>query len=104
MHFSPALSPALRRTTRLALVSCGLIALLAGCGGDSVTAVAQRVAVSASPNGIAVRAADGAVSVLANDFQDARGVAVDAPRHQLYAIDRAPGTGGTSYVRIFPLN
>ncbi|MFM0085963.1 hypothetical protein PQR46_03340 [Paraburkholderia sediminicola] len=214
MHFSPALSPALRRTTRLALVSCGLIALLASCGGDSVTAVPQRVAVSASPNGIAVRAADGAVfitddqsngvlsspdghtfahyatvpvvagqanslsqlsfaeagalmierfgfgtasavfsitgvdtivplsgpnparrrlglisigaggtlytkcnttglfriapdgtiSVLANDFQDARGVAVDAPRHQLYAIDRAPGTGGTSYVRIFPLN
>ncbi|SOF01181.1 hypothetical protein SAMN05446635_9269 [Burkholderia sp. OK233] len=104
MRCSPALSPALRRTTRLALVSCGLIALLAACGGDNVTAVPQRVAVSASPNGIAVRAADGAVSVLANDFQDARSVAVDAPRHQLYAIDRAPSTGSTSYVRIFPLN
>ncbi|MEA3083302.1 MAG: hypothetical protein QOC89_999 [Paraburkholderia sp.] len=31
-------------------------------------------------------------------------VAVDAPRHPLYAIDRAGSTGGTSYVRIFPLN
>ncbi|CAB3697905.1 hypothetical protein LMG24238_03470 [Paraburkholderia sediminicola] len=63
MRFSPALSPALRRSTRLALVSCGLIALLASCGGDSVTAVPQRVAVSASPNGIAVRAADGALFI-----------------------------------------
>ncbi|MGQ7934925.1 hypothetical protein [Paraburkholderia sp. D1E] len=63
MRFSPALSPALLRTTRLALVSCGLIALLAGCGGDDVTAVPQRIAVSASPNGIAVRAADGAVFI-----------------------------------------
>ena len=63
MRFSSALSPALRRSTRLALVSCSLIALLAGCGGDSVTAVPQRVAVSAAPNGIAVRAADGAVFI-----------------------------------------
>ncbi|MFM0609046.1 hypothetical protein PQR05_31395 [Paraburkholderia sediminicola] len=63
MRFSPALSPALLRTTRLALVSCGLIALLAGCGGDDVTAVPQRIAVSASPNGIAVRAADGALFI-----------------------------------------
>jgi hypothetical protein len=49
-------------------------------------------------------APDGTISLLANDFQDARGVAVDAPRHLLYAIDRAGSTGGTSYVRIFPLN
>jgi len=63
MRFSPYFSPALLRTTRLALVSCGLVALLAGCGGDDVTAVPQRVAVSASPNGIAVRAADGAVFI-----------------------------------------
>jgi DNA-binding beta-propeller fold protein YncE len=49
-------------------------------------------------------AQDGTISVVANDFQDARGVAVDAPRGRLYAIDRAGSTGGTSYVRIFPLN
>jgi hypothetical protein len=56
-------SPALLRTARLALVSGGLIAVLAGCGGDNVAAVPQRVAVSAAPNGIAVRAADGAVFI-----------------------------------------
>jgi DNA-binding beta-propeller fold protein YncE len=59
---SPAL-PALLRTARLALVSCGLIALLAGCSGNEVTAAPQRVVLSASPNGIAVRAADGAVFI-----------------------------------------
>jgi hypothetical protein len=49
-------------------------------------------------------APDGTISVLANDFQDARGVAVDAPRGRLYAIDRAASASGTSYVRSFPLN
>ncbi|MFM0124340.1 MULTISPECIES: NHL repeat-containing protein [unclassified Paraburkholderia] len=56
-------SPAWRRTTCLAFVSLGLIAALAGCGGDEITATPQKVAVSASPNGIAVRAADGAVFI-----------------------------------------
>ena len=32
------------------------------------------------------------------------GHSADAPRHLLYAIDRAPSTGDTRYVRIFPLN
>ncbi|HEY4298452.1 MAG TPA: hypothetical protein VGM85_18410 [Paraburkholderia sp.] len=49
-------------------------------------------------------APDGTVSVTANDFQDARGVAVDAPRGKLYVIDRAGSAGGSSYVRIFPLD
>ncbi|MFM0391629.1 hypothetical protein [Paraburkholderia phytofirmans] len=49
-------------------------------------------------------APDGTISVLANDFQDARGVAVDTPRSKLYAIDRAASASGTSYVRSFPLN
>jgi DNA-binding beta-propeller fold protein YncE len=49
-------------------------------------------------------APDGTISVLANDFQDARGVAVDAPRGRLYAIDRAASASGTSYVRSFPRN
>ena len=49
-------------------------------------------------------AQDGTISVVANDFQDARGVAVDTPRGRLYAIDRPVSSGGTSYVRIFPLN
>lgn len=56
-------SPPWQRTTRLALVSLGLIAALAGCGGDEVTVVPQKIAVGASPNGIAVRAADGAVFI-----------------------------------------
>ncbi|MFM0673016.1 hypothetical protein [Paraburkholderia sediminicola] len=56
-------SPAWRRTTRHAFVSLGLIAALSGCGGDEITAVPQKITVSASPNGIAVRAADGAVFI-----------------------------------------
>lgn len=62
-RFSPVFSPALRRAAGISLVTCVLSAALAGCGGDSITAVPQRVAVSASPNGIAVRAADGAVFI-----------------------------------------
>ncbi|CAB3766817.1 hypothetical protein [Paraburkholderia humisilvae] len=34
-------------------------------------------------------AADGAVTQIANDFHDARGVALDETRHLLYVIDRA---------------
>ncbi|MFC6313352.1 hypothetical protein E2553_32195 [Paraburkholderia dipogonis] len=48
--------------------------------------------------------ADGTISLLANDFQDARDVAVDTPRGKLNAIDRAASASGTSYVRSFPLN
>ncbi|WGS53070.1 hypothetical protein LFL96_33405 [Paraburkholderia sp. D15] len=57
------LSSSLHRTTRLAAVTLGLIAALAGCGGDNVNFVPQRIAVNAAPNGIAVRAADGAVFI-----------------------------------------
>jgi hypothetical protein len=55
-------------------------------------------------SGLCRIAPNGTISVLANDFQDARGVAVDAPRGRLYAIDRAAGASGTRYVRTFPLN
>jgi DNA-binding beta-propeller fold protein YncE len=48
-------------------------------------------------------APEGTVSVIANDLQNARGVAVDVLRGRLYVIDRASHTGGTSYLRIFPL-
>jgi hypothetical protein len=48
-------------------------------------------------------APDGTVSVLATDFQDARGVAIDTARHVLYAVDRGPSSGGTSYVRRFSI-
>jgi DNA-binding beta-propeller fold protein YncE len=46
---------------------------------------------------------DGTVSVLANDLQNARGVAIDKLRSRLYVIDRASHNGSTSYLRIFPL-
>lgn len=49
-------------------------------------------------------APNGTVKILANDFQDARGVAVDASRFRLYVVDRARSAGGTSSVRAFPLN
>lgn len=49
-------------------------------------------------------APDGTVKLLANDFQDARGAAVDTSRLKLYVIDRATAAAGTSYVRTFPLN
>jgi DNA-binding beta-propeller fold protein YncE len=54
-------------------------------------------------SGLCEIAPDGTVRVLSNDFQTARGVAVDARHHLLYAIDRGPSAGGTSYMRTFPL-
>jgi len=54
--------------------------------------------------GLCQIAPDGSVKVLANDFQDARGVAVDRLRLRLYVIDRTTTAGGTSYLRTFPLN
>ncbi|GAB2916733.1 hypothetical protein GCM10027093_64070 [Paraburkholderia jirisanensis] len=45
---------------------------------------------------------DGKLTQLANDFHDARGVALDESRHTLYVVDRA-AAGGTSYVRSLPL-
>ncbi|MFL9902029.1 hypothetical protein PQR71_28445 [Paraburkholderia fungorum] len=100
------------------IVKSSLSALL---GGSQAVAPGAKVAQINSPDLMAVDAGgtlytkcnttglcriapDGTISLLANDFQDARGVAVDAPRRLLYAIDRAGSTGGTSYVRIFPLN
>jgi hypothetical protein len=59
-------------------------------------------------------AADGAVTQLANDFNDARGVALDETRHVLYVVDRGNVSkpmndtkeshgGSTSEVRVLPL-
>ncbi|WP_051481424.1 NHL repeat-containing protein [Paraburkholderia nodosa] len=49
-------------------------------------------------------APDGAVTSLADDFQDARGVAVDDARHTLYVVDRAKSTSTTaSAIRVIPL-
>jgi DNA-binding beta-propeller fold protein YncE len=53
--------------------------------------------------GLCTVAPDGVVGVLADDFQNARGVAVDAAHHTLYAVDRATSATGTSYIRSFPL-
>ena len=50
-------------------------------------------------------APDGTVTGLENDFQDARGVAVDDMRHVLYVVDRAkPASGETSAIHLIPLN
>jgi hypothetical protein len=50
-------------------------------------------------------APDGNVTSLADDFQDARGVAIDDTRHVLYVVDRAKSAGGTaSAIRVFPLS
>ncbi|TKC91581.1 hypothetical protein FAZ69_03785 [Trinickia terrae] len=52
-------------------------------------------------SGLCKIAPDGTVSVLADDFQDARGVAVDTARHKLYAIDRPASKTSASDLRIF---
>ncbi|MGV2288902.1 hypothetical protein AAHK20_09315 [Trinickia sp. YCB016] len=44
---------------------------------------------------------DGTVDVLADDFEDARGVAIDTAHHKLYAIDRAASKSSASYLRVF---
>jgi len=48
-------------------------------------------------------APDGTVSVMANDFQDARGVAIDPVRHLLYVVDRPHSATGANTLRVFPL-
>ncbi|WP_207002986.1 hypothetical protein [Trinickia mobilis] len=52
-------------------------------------------------DGLCKIAPDGTVGVLADDFQGARGVAIDAARHKLYAIDRAASKSSASYLRVF---
>jgi hypothetical protein len=47
---------------------------------------------------------DNTVAEVANDFEDARGVAVDTRRHLLYVIDRAKTANGVSTLRTIPLN
>lgn len=50
-------------------------------------------------------APDGTVKSLANDFEGARGVAVDDARHVLHVVDRAkPSSGASSAIRVFPLS
>jgi sugar lactone lactonase YvrE len=56
-----------------------------------------------NPTGLCKITPDGTVSVIANDLQDARGVAIDPEHHVLYVIDRAHSASGTSYVRTIPL-
>jgi hypothetical protein len=48
---------------------------------------------------------DGTVSVMAGNFHDVRGVAVDAQRRLLYVIDRSAATSGpVTNIRVIPLN
>jgi hypothetical protein len=47
--------------------------------------------------------ADGTVSEIATGFHDARGVALNISRRELYVVDRA-APGGTSYLRTVPLH
>lgn len=47
---------------------------------------------------------NGAVTSLADDFRDARGVAVDDARHVVYVVDRAKASdGASSEIRVFPV-
>jgi DNA-binding beta-propeller fold protein YncE len=62
-----------------------------------------RLYTKCNKNGLCEIATDGTISVLANDFQDARGVAIDAVHHVLYVVDRASPSSGTSYVRTFAI-
>jgi sugar lactone lactonase YvrE len=71
---------------------------------DLMTADAQgRLYTKCNKNGLCEIAPDASIIVLANDFQEPRGVAVDASRHQLHAVDRSASASGTSYLRTFPL-
>ena len=99
------------------IVKANLSALLSSPEPATPTVVVAKIA---SPDLMAVDAAgklytkcdrsglceiaqDGTVRLLADDFQTARGVAVDAQHHLLYAVDRATSASGTSYVRTFPI-
>jgi hypothetical protein len=62
-----------------------------------------RLYTKCNKNSLCEIAPDGTISVLANDFQDARGVAIDTVHHVLYAVDRANPSSGTSYVRTFAI-
>lgn len=73
-------------------------------GPDLMTVDAEgTLYTKCNKTGLCEIAPDGTINVLANDFQTARGVAIDAQHHLLYAIDRATSASGTSYVRSFPL-
>jgi len=47
---------------------------------------------------------DESVTVIATDFEDARGVAVDLAHHLLYVIDRPKSADSASTLRTIPLN
>lgn len=47
---------------------------------------------------------DESVTVIANDFDDARGVAIDRTHHVLYVIDRSKSADSGSALRAIPLN
>lgn len=47
---------------------------------------------------------DGSVAVIANDFKDARGVAIDPAHNVLYVIDRPKSADSASTLRAIPLN
>jgi len=98
------------------IVKASLGELLSSAGMVTPTVVARianpdlmavdaqgRLYTKCNKTGLCEIAPDGTVSVLANDFQDARGVAIDALHHALYAVDRASPASGTSYVRTFAI-
>ena len=47
---------------------------------------------------------DESVAVIANDFEDARGTAIDRTHHVLYVIDRPKSADSGSVLRAIPLN
>lgn len=74
-------------------------------GADLLAADAQgALYTKCHAHGVCRIAPDGALTQLAGDFEDARGVAVDATRHRLYVVDRARGANAPSLIRTIDLS
>lgn len=81
------------------------VTLVARVNGPDLLAVDDRgvIYTKCNASGFCAIAPDGTIDLLADDFHNARGVAVDSQHHVLYVVDRAKGTGQPSYIRTFAI-